>query len=94
LQRAVNEGELTVEQARSEKTKVKLVPFQAPDTESLNLLPKRLRLLIEESRKLHEAVLRMDALIYGGAAPVPSNDNPVQRQIGLLHAAFGVQRRA
>ena len=93
LQRAVNEGELTIEQAKSEKTKVKLAPFQPPHEESLNALPKRLRQLIDDSRKLHEAVQRMDALVYGGAAPLPSNDNPVRRQLGLLQAAFGAESR-
>ena len=66
LQRAVNEGELTQDQARCEKTKVKLLTYEPPHEESMKSLPKRLRTLIDESRRLHDHVLRMDALIYGG----------------------------
>jgi regulator of CtrA degradation len=94
LQRAVNEGELTLAQARAEKTKVKLSAFPAPHPDSLAALPRKLRMLIEESRRLHEQVMRMDALIYGGSAPVPTSPNAVQRQIGLLRAAFETRRRS
>ena len=94
LQRAVNEGELTLAQARSEKTKVKLSSYEPPHPESTAALPKKLRLLIDESRRLHDRVLRMDALIYGGAAPEPAADNPVERQLGLLRAAFENRRRS
>jgi len=94
LQRAVNEGELTFDQARSEKSKVKLSSYEAPHPESLAALPKNLRALSDESRRLHDKVLRMDALIYGGATPAPSKDNPVERQLGLLRAAFEGRRRS
>jgi regulator of CtrA degradation len=90
LQRAVNEGELSTEQARSEKSKVKLSSYEPPHEESMAALPFRLRALIDQSRYLHERVMRLDALIYGsGAKPTPQADNPVERQIGLLRAAFG-----
>src|SRR5438309_8010304 len=42
LQRAVNEGELTFDQARAEKMKVKLAPYQPPHEDSLAVLPKKL----------------------------------------------------
>jgi regulator of CtrA degradation len=93
LQRAVNEGELSTEQARSEKSKVKLSTYDAPHEDSLAALPFRLRALIDQSRYLHERVMRLDALIYSGAAkPAADVDNPVERQIGLLRAAFGGER--
>jgi len=94
LQRAVNEGELTLDQARSEKTKVKLSSYEPPHPESAAALPKKLRLLIDESRRVHDRVLRMDALIYSGAASEPAADNPVERQLGLLRAAFEGRRRS
>jgi regulator of CtrA degradation len=94
LQRAVNEGELTFDQARTEKTKVRLSTYDAPHEESLAALPIRLRALIDQSRYLHERVMRLDALIYGGAAQAPKDAaNPVERQIGLLRAAFGPGQR-
>jgi regulator of CtrA degradation len=94
LQRAVNEGELTQDQARSEKTKVKLTIYEPPHEESMKALPKRLRTLIDESRRLHDHVLRMDALIYGSKLAKSANDNPVEHQLGLLRAAFEAKRNA
>lgn len=91
LQRAVNEGELTSEQARSEKSKVKLSAYEAPHAESLAAIPPRLGELIGQSRALHERVMRLDALIYGEAG-VAIGDNPVERQLGLLRRAFGSER--
>jgi regulator of CtrA degradation len=95
LQRAVNEGELTSEQARGEKTKVKLTSYEPPHQEALAAIPFRLRALIDQSRYLHERVMRLDALIYGGGAARIAKEaaNPVERQIGLLRAAFGAGER-
>jgi regulator of CtrA degradation len=96
LQRAVNEGELTFDQARTEKMKVKLSPFPALAPDVLELLPKKLCVLISDSRRLHDQVLRLDALVYGGGsilpAETPSASNPVESQLGLLKAAFGQDR--
>ena len=90
LQRAVNEGELTSDQARTEKTKVKLSSYDAPHEETLSALPFRLRALIDQSRYLHERVVRLDALLYDKSAKAQDDTgNPVERQIGLLKAAFG-----
>jgi regulator of CtrA degradation len=92
LQRAVNEGELTFDQARTEKTKVKLSQFPSIPQETLDALPKKLNSLIADSRRLHEQVLRLDALVYGGSIPAaetPPASNPVESQLGLLKAAFG-----
>ena len=93
LQRAVNEGELTFDQARTEKMKVKLAPYHAPHEDSLAALPKKLLQLIASSRRLHEQVTRLDQLVYSEAAsrraPAPAGANPVETQIGLLKAAFG-----
>ena len=94
LQRAVNEGELTFDQARTEKMKVKLSPFADLDTEVLNSLPAKLVALIADSRRLHDHVLRLDALVYGAPAEpetAPAS-NPVETQLGLLKAAFGNNR--
>ncbi|MBK8009232.1 MAG: DUF1465 family protein [Rhizobiales bacterium] len=89
LQRAVNEGELTFDQAKSEKTKVKLSVWDSSHEESMASLPKRLQGLIETSRMLHEQVLRLDQLIYNAQAPEKIEaENPVEAQIGLLRAAF------
>lgn len=94
LQRAVNEGELTFDQARTEKSKVKLSAWEPSHEESMASLPKRLQGLIETSRSVHEQVMRLDQLIYD-AKPQDQVEtpNPVEAQIGLLRAAFDTSKR-
>jgi regulator of CtrA degradation len=87
LHRAVNEGEMSLLQASQEKTKVKLSPADSPDEEMARLLPQKLRDLIARSLKLLERVRRLDATIHAGTLP-KSSVNPVERQVGLLRAAF------
>ena len=88
LHRAVNEGEMSLAQANKEKTKVKLAAGDPLDENAVKALPKQLQALIERAQKLHDAVRRLDATIH---APVPEDlptGNPLERQIGLLRAAF------
>jgi regulator of CtrA degradation len=87
LHRAVKEGEMTLAQARQEKVKVKLTQPPPTDEHTLAMLPDQLRQLIERSRGVGERVYRLDATIYAPPAPA-SGDNPVERQLGLLKAAF------
>jgi regulator of CtrA degradation len=52
-------------------------------------LPVQLRELIERSQKLYAKVRRLDANIYNqNAGERPATANPVERQLGLLKAAF------
>jgi regulator of CtrA degradation len=90
LHRAVKEGEMTLSQANKEKTKVKLAAGEPGDPETIKLLPARLRALIERSKKLNDQVRRLDASIYAPplAPDEPGASNPVERQLGLLKAAF------
>ncbi len=88
LHRAVKEGEMSLAQVNQEKTKVKLTVGAPISEETLKLLPSTLAELIVRSRKLHEQVLRLDATIHGPADTAPQVGNPVERQLGLLKAAF------
>jgi regulator of CtrA degradation len=86
----VKEGEMSLAQANKEKSKVKLSVGEPGDASTIKLLPERLRDLIERSRKLNDQVRRLDANIY---APPLAPDrapavSPVERQLGLLKAAF------
>ena len=91
LQRAVNEGELTVENARTEKEKVK---FSATPSErggpGYSGLPERLRDYIGKGDRLFERVVQFDKLERG-----VGNDAPVETaggvadQLARLKAAFG-----
>ena len=87
LYRAVNEGEMSLAQASREKTKVKLSATDTSDETTLAMLPKSLRDLIVRSIALQNRVRRLDATIHSGASEKPQT-NAVERQLGLLKAAF------
>jgi len=87
LHRAVNEGEMSLAQAGKEKTKVKLAVADRGDPDLVVMLPERLRELIDRSLRLQERVRRLDATIHSAVAP-EAEDNPVERQVNLLKAAF------
>jgi regulator of CtrA degradation len=88
LHRAVKEGEMTLAQANKEKSKVRLAACEPGDAKSLALLPDKLQELIARSTRLQADVRRIDATIHSAAAPKTFADNPVERQLGLLKAAF------
>jgi regulator of CtrA degradation len=87
LHRAVKEGEMSLAQANKEKAKVKLATAEQNDEHNIKLVPERLRLLIQRSKTLQTAVRRLDATIHAPPARV-DRSNPVERQLGLLKAAF------
>src|SRR5689334_24861982 len=64
LHRAVKEGEMSLAQARQEKSKVKLAPVDTTDPNNIELLPKALRELIARSQQLQNQVRRLDTTIY------------------------------
>jgi regulator of CtrA degradation len=89
LHRAVKEGEMSLAQASKEKAKVKLSSVRASDEQAVKLLPVKLQELIDRSGQLEFKVRRLDATIHAAPAPdTPGGSNPVERQIGLLKAAF------
>ena len=88
LHRAVKEGEMTLSQANKEKSKVRLAACEPGDAKSLALLPEKLQDLIARSTKLQAEVRRLDATMHAAPAPAITADNPVERQLGLLKAAF------
>ena len=87
LHRAVKEGELSLAQANKETAKVMLASSDYSDEQNVRLLPERLRKLIERSKALQRAVRRLDATMHAPPAHI-DRGNPVERQIGLLKAAF------
>jgi regulator of CtrA degradation len=87
LHRAVNEGEMTLAQARKEKSKVKVGGISVREDESTALLPERLQTLIKRSVRVQERIQRLDATIHTPEIEfMPAN--PVEHQLGLLKAAF------
>jgi regulator of CtrA degradation len=91
LQRAVNEGELTPENARVEKEKVR---FTATPSErggpGFNDLPERLREFIAKGDRLFERVQQYDRLERGGVPDyAPETEGGIADQLARLKAAFG-----
>ena len=92
LQRAVNEGELTPENARLEKEKVK---FSATPTErggpGFSALPDRLRDYIAQGDRLFDRVQQFDKLERGTVAEAGPADTEgsIGDQLSRLRAAFG-----
>jgi regulator of CtrA degradation len=88
LHRAVKEGEMTLAQANKEKSKVRLAACEPGDAKSVALLPEKLQNLITRSVKLQAEVRRLDANMHASAPLRAGGANPVERQLGLLKAAF------
>ncbi len=91
LHRAVKEGEMSLAQANIEKAKVKLSPTDTTDPNNMVLLPATLRDLIERSRVLQLKVRRLDTTIHAPPVAPQGNESPVERQLGLLKAAFSAE---
>lgn len=90
LQRAVNEGELSADQAGQEKRKVRLDTSDA-NAEAQADLPPALRELVERSTRLQARLRHLDQAIYGPKLDAVEIANPVARSIGRLTDAFGRQ---
>ncbi|WP_150522644.1 DUF1465 family protein [Roseibium sediminis] len=95
LQRAVNEGEMSREQAGSDKNKVRLEKLSsAMGGPAWDSLPESLRSLIERSIRLQERIVHLDAMLYrqaekAGADANDNQDNTIASQLDKLQAAFG-----
>ncbi|NVK33332.1 MAG: DUF1465 family protein [Rhodobacteraceae bacterium] len=91
LQRAVNEGEMSKEQAGSEKNKVRVEKLSsATGGTAWNDLPDGLKELISRSIRLQERVVHLDQMLYRPTGEADNaEDNPVAAQLNQLHAAFG-----
>ncbi len=92
LQRAVNEGELSRDQAAEEKRKVKLShQDSAAAPEVFARLPQTLRDLVCESLRLQARIVHLDQLLYldPNSAPAAPPASPVEEQLARLRAVFG-----
>jgi regulator of CtrA degradation len=93
LQRAVKEGEITAEQARSEKHKVSFRP--APHTErgaEFEQLPGHMRELISRGDSMYARIAKLEAMDREGASRGEDSPNAVADQLARLNTAFGGKR--
>ncbi len=79
---------MTLAQASKEKSKVRLAACEPGDEKSIALLPAKLQELIARSVKLQTEVRRLDATMHAAQPVRAPAANPVERQLGLLKAAF------
>ncbi len=92
LQRAVNEGEITAENARTEKAKVK---FSATPAErggpGWDDLPETFLGYVRQGDRLFARVMRFDAMDRGEKLDIepPASQNNIADQLSRLQAAFG-----
>ncbi len=91
LQRAVNEGDLTPDQANHERSKVKLGGMStATEGQTWVDLPERLRLLIERSVRLQERIVRLDDALRNVSA-TDHGENRVLADLSRIAEAFGAR---
>jgi regulator of CtrA degradation len=83
---------MSLSQANKEKTKVKLSLGDRAADDTMLLLPAHLRGLIDRSLALLDRVRRLDATMHSPVSERPQN-NAVERQLGLLKAAFEREAR-
>jgi regulator of CtrA degradation len=90
LQRAVNEREMTMAQAASEKHRVRLARQEvACAPELFEELPPRLRNLSFKSMRLQARILHLDQSLFAARAGESlSEPSPIARQVERLRVAF------
>jgi regulator of CtrA degradation len=90
LRRAVNEGELTPQQALSERHRVRLTRQETSyDPSLLPELPSAFVELAERSLRLQSRVMHLDRSFGERAAPPVLAENPLAAQLARVQAAFG-----
>jgi regulator of CtrA degradation len=91
VQRAVAEGEITPEQARTEKNRVRVAEMAAQTAPTvLEQLPVRLLELMEASQRMQARVMHLESLVLAEteSQPLQPAVNPVVGQLDRLKAAF------
>ncbi|MGH1418680.1 MAG: DUF1465 family protein [Hyphomicrobiaceae bacterium] len=95
IRRGLKEGEITMEEARRKRQRVKLKALGRPShIRNFEDLPEGLRDLIVASFALHDRIVQLDrAMTYSPSEQMAkveaaSNLNPVANQLSLLNQAF------
>lgn len=89
IHRAVKEGEITSQQALEDTNRVRLkVESDQEPSEGFEQLPQSLLSLIDESRRLHKRIKKLDELTGSDATAEPA-DSPLHMQLNRLQSAFG-----
>jgi regulator of CtrA degradation len=91
IRRALKEGEISTEEARQKRQRVKLHALGRPShVKDFERLPQGLRELIDASFSINDRILQIDRALAAqnspAAATIPAN--PVDAQFARLQAAF------
>lgn len=93
LHRALSAGELTLEDARKEKHRISLNDIgRGHDLAGAEQLPGALMALVERSLRLHQRIVRLDAMLELQPKMPAGSESPVGAQIDRLATVFKAQR--
>jgi regulator of CtrA degradation len=94
IRRALKEGEITADEARAKRERVKLRgPGRIAHVRGFADLPQGLRQLIEASYALSDRIFQLDRAIEVVLDQATVCENPVGAQVTRLEEAFGKPRR-
>jgi regulator of CtrA degradation len=94
IRRALKEGEITTEEARAKRERVKLRgPARTSHVKGFADLPLGLRQLIDASYALSDRIFQLDRAIAVVVDQALATDNPVGAQVTRLEEAFSKPRR-
>ncbi len=92
IRRAVNEGEMTMEQAEEEEHKVKLQAIGSlARAKGYDDLPESMKDLVERSLRFYDRILKLDRMIRetpDDEHEEADGNNPLSHHLGRLKAAF------
>jgi regulator of CtrA degradation len=91
IRRAVNEGEMSIEQAEEEENKVKLKSIGSlARAKGYEGLPAEMQDLVDRSLRFYDRILKLDRMIRESKEEqeARADDNPLAHQINSIRAAF------
>ncbi len=97
IRRAQKDGEITAEEARTKRDRVRLKVASRPaHVSGYTDLPQGLRDLIDASFSLNDRIIQLDrAMEVDPTAPAAlAPENPVSAQMSMLEQAFSLRRQA
>jgi regulator of CtrA degradation len=94
IRRALKSGEISAEEARSKRQRVKLKgPGRPSHVKGFIELPQGLQRLVEQSFSLNDRIVQLDRAMEVAVGEATPADNPVGAQVTRLQEAFAHPRR-
>ena len=94
IRRALKSGEISAEEARSKRQRVKLKgPGRPSHVKGFIELPQGLQQLVEQSFSLNDRIVQLDRAMEVAVGEATPANNPVGAQVTRLQEAFEQPRR-